>query len=271
MSVSSQEVADFIDGEHDGPAVDIGDMNSINAADKDEIAFSVYEDPDVIRESDAGVVICPPGIPSISGRTQIKTENPRLAFQRVANEFFITRETGIHPTAVVEEGAEVGERCVIGPHVYVHNSVSIGDDCRLLPGAKIGVEGNAFQRSNSGDYLNNIHKGGVVLEDKVCIGANCVIDRGVFDETRVGRDTKLQNLIHVGHNTQIGEHVLINQFCSLAGSVEIGDEVRIHPHVSVANHVSVGNGATLAMCSGVLEDVEEGVTVVGTPAEPMDP
>lgn len=269
MNLSSKSLAAFVSGQHSGDVRYVNDVNSLDSATAEDLVFSIYDTADPVRQSDAEVIICHNDIPDIENKTLIKVDSPRISFYEVVNKYFMEHDEFVHPSAVISEGAEIGENCRIGAFTYIHDNVSIGDDCTILPGCKIGVEGNAFQREAGEDYLNNIHKGDVILEDKVWIGANCVIDRAVFDSTVIGRDTKLQNLIHVGHNTQIGEHVLINQFCSLAGSVDIGDDVRIHPHVSVANCVSVGDGATLAMSSGVLDDVPGDTLVAGTPAEPV--
>ena len=269
MEISSRELAETVSGEHSGDARNIEDVDSLDSAGGGDLAFSVHDTSEPITASEADVIICSRQIPDIENKTLIKVNDPRIAFHKIVNRYFMQHDEYIHPTAVISDGANIGDECRIGAFVYVHDNVVIGDECTILPGCSIGVEGNAFQRKEGMDYLNNIHKGEVVINDKVWIGANCAIDRAVFDKTIIGRDTKLQNLIHVGHNTHIGEHVVINQFCSLAGSVDVGDNVRIHPHVSVANHVSIGDDATLAMCSGVLDDVPAGRMVAGTPAEPM--
>jgi UDP-3-O-[3-hydroxymyristoyl] glucosamine N-acyltransferase len=232
----------------------------------------MYEDSKPIAETDAGVVLTLPSIPATGDTTLIQVECPRLEFKRVVDEFFTDSqtETTIHPTAVVEEGVEIGEGCEIGPHVYVAAGTTLGDRCTVLPGTSIGNRGFGFEPDDNGTMYNHVHKGEVTIGDDVFVGANTVIDRAVFNETKIGSGTKIHNLTHIAHNVTIGEDVWLCQCTSLAGGVVIDDRTRIHPHVSVGTSVRVGKDAEIGTNSTVLEDVSDGKTVVGSPAAPVE-
>ncbi|WP_331235577.1 DapH/DapD/GlmU-related protein [Natronorarus salvus] len=265
--VESTEIAAFLGVEHVGPPVRVAGVESLDRAGPSELAFCKYDDPALVEASDAGAVICPTSLDAPG--TTIRSSRPRKDFIAVANEFFVPRveETRIHPTAIVADSAEIGDRTVVGPFVRIGADVTIGDRCEIDAGTVIGTPGFGFQPDREGELHNMIHQGGVRIEDDVRIGPNSVIDRAAFTETVIGRGTKLHNLCHIGHNVVIGERARINQFCSLSGSVEIGDRARIHPHVSVANHTSIGADAEIGMNAAVLSDIPEGATAVGTPAK----
>lgn len=273
MTLTSTDIAAFLDADHHGPRATIRGIDSLDAAGPDEFAFCIYDDPDYVRASDAGAIVCPPSIGTIEGRTLVFASDPKLAFVKAANEFFADdrEETTVHPTATVHEGATIGERTVIGPHVNVGESVEIGDDCTVRAGAVIGTAGFGFARDRSGELYRQIHQGGVRIADDVEIGPNTSIDRAVFDETVIERGAKLSGQVHVAHQVRIGADTTIAYNSGFSGGATVGDRVTIHPHVAVATDVAIGDDAEVGMNAGVLEDVPGGTTVVGTPAHPIDP
>jgi UDP-3-O-[3-hydroxymyristoyl] glucosamine N-acyltransferase len=272
MTLSSTDVARFLDADHHGPETEIRGIDALDAAGPEELAFCVYDDPEYVRDSDAGAIVCPPSIGTIDDRTLILVAEPKLAFVRATNEFLREdrEETTIHPTATVHEDATIGERTAIGPHVHVGGRVEIGDDCTIRAGATLGTAGFGFARAQSGELYRQIHQGRVRIEDDVEIGPNTSIDRAVFDETVIERGAKLSGQVHVAHQVRIGADTTVAYNSGFSGSATVGERVTIHPHVSVATDVAIGDDAEIGMNAGVLEDVPDGTTVVGTPARPID-
>ncbi len=192
----------------------------------------------------------------------------------------------VGPYAVVEVGAEVGEGSEIGAHVVVGARARIGPRCRLLPhavvypdtvlgagvilhaGARVGVDGFGYV-FEEGAHARIPHVGGCVLEDEVEVGANTCIDRGSIGETRIGRGTKIDNLVHVGHNTRVGPLGLLAAQAGISGSVVMGTGVAMGGQAGVAGHLEVGDGARLAAQAGIIGDVPPGETVLGFPARPQ--
>ncbi len=270
MRLSSTEIAAFVDGEHVGPQTEVRGVDALDIAGPDEFAFCVYDDPAYVRESDAGVIICPPELEPVENRTLVLASDPKLGFVRVVNEFFVETPTGrqVHPTAVVEEGATVGDS-VIGPHAHVADCVEIGDGCTIRAGAGLGSDGFGFAREESGRVHRQIHQGRVIIEDDVDIGPNTSIDRAVFDETVVERGAKLSGQVHLAHQVRIGRETTVAYGSGFSGGATVGERVTIHPHVSVATDVTIGDDAEIGMNAGVLSNIETGTTVVGTPARPI--
>jgi UDP-3-O-[3-hydroxymyristoyl] glucosamine N-acyltransferase len=270
--LESEQIAEQIGGEHIGSNVDITGVNAINSANKNELSFWEQEDTDEIKNSNAACVICLSNVEEISGKTLIKTPHPRIGFLRIVNNYFRKppEESVIHQSATVADEADIGNQCWIGPGVYIGDRVSIGDRCKVQAGTSIGGEGFAFAPDKQGELLGQIHQGEVIIEDNVEIGSNCSIDRAIFDETVIGKGTKIDNLVHVAHQTVVGENVWIAYNVGLSGSVKIGDRTMIHPNAAVAMRVTVGEDVTIAMNAGVLNDTDSGVTLVGTPAKPID-
>jgi UDP-3-O-[3-hydroxymyristoyl] glucosamine N-acyltransferase len=271
MKIPSTKIASYLNLEHDGKEIIITGVGSLDSAEPHELAFCLYDNKSYISASEAKVVICPPAIPSLDGKTLIRSTNPRLDFVIAVNEYFKQwpSESQIHPTAVIADEADIGEQCVIGPNVYIAPNVTVGDRTKIQAGTSIGGEGFGFEADDDGELHGQIHEGEVVIGDEVEMGSNCSVDRAVFDTTRIGDGTKMDNLIHIAHNVTIGEDVWIADTAAIQGSVTIGDRVRIHPNCSIADHSKIGEGAEIAMCSAVLDEVDEGEVVAGVPAEPI--
>jgi UDP-3-O-[3-hydroxymyristoyl] glucosamine N-acyltransferase len=269
--VAAETLATFLDAKLTGPETTVQGVDALDAATEDDLAFCKYDDPDSVLASDAGVVVCPPSIGELSGRTLVHTSRPRADFVRVVDEFFgtDTAETVVHPSAVVEDGATVGEGCRIGAQAYVADCVTIGDGCVVGHGTTLGGVGFGFARMGDDTLTRQVHTGSVVLEDDVAVGPNCSIDRAVFDETVVGRGTKVSGNVHLAHQVVLGEDVTVAYGSGFAGGVAIGDRTTVHPHVAVATDVTVGTDAELGMNAAVLDDVPSGTTVVGSPARPV--
>jgi len=177
----------------------------------------------------------------------------------------------LHPTArvgakaVIESGAEVGEGTWIGPGAVICAGSVIGRFVRIGPNAVIGHEGFGFVPSIPIPTRIR-HVGTVVIEDFADIGACTCVDRGTLGPTVVRTGAKIDNLVQIGHNAEVGRGALIAAQCGLAGSTRVGDGAMLGGQVGVADHRSVGAGARVAGQSGVIGDVGDGETVAGTPA-----
>jgi UDP-3-O-[3-hydroxymyristoyl] glucosamine N-acyltransferase len=171
----------------------------------------------------------------------------------------------IYPNVVVYPGCKIGDRSILHANCTIHERVEIGADCVIHSGTVIGAEGFGFVPTAQGWYKMQ-QSGTVVLEDQVEIGCNCAIDRPAVGETRIGRDTKLDNMVHVGHGCQIGQGCAMAAQVGLAGGVKVGNRVILAGQVGIANNVEIGDGAIASSKSGVHQTVKPGQIVSGYPA-----
>ena len=214
------------------------------------------------------------------------------------------RRKGISPRASIEEGATVGEECYIGdftvveqgvrigrgcqiyPQVYLGRGVTVGEGTILYPGVKIyegcsvgsrcilhagaviGADGFGFMPNAAGGFDKIPQLGNVVIEDDVEIGANTCIDRAKTDSTIIRRGVKLDNLIQIGHNVQIGENTVSSAQTGIAGTSKVGSNCFLAGQVGIADHVTIGNGVKVGSKSGIDKDVPDGEIRFGYPALP---
>ena len=175
--------------------------------------------------------------------------------------------------SVIGSRVTIGKNCEIYPNVTVYPGVSIGDRVLIHAGAVLGSDGFGFVRDRaSGRYEKFPQIGSLIIEDDVEIGANSTVDRGALDVTRIRRGTKIDNLVHVGHNVQIGEDVVIAAQTGLSGSAVVEDGVIIGGQVGIADHVRIEAGAILGAQSGIPSKKVirgKGVVFWGTPARPI--
>jgi UDP-3-O-[3-hydroxymyristoyl] glucosamine N-acyltransferase len=172
----------------------------------------------------------------------------------------------IHPHVVLYEGVEVGEDCVLHSGVHVRERCRLGNRVVVQNGAVIGGDGFGFARDQGGRYHKFPQVGVVVIEDDVEIGALTAVDRAALGETRIGRGTKLDNLVQVGHSVTIGEDSVLAGQVGIAGSTRIGSRVTLAGQVGVAGHLTIGDGAIATAQSGIPSSVEKGAVVSGYPA-----
>lgn len=173
----------------------------------------------------------------------------------------------IHPNVVVYPGAVIGDRTVLHANCVIHERSQIGQDCVIHSGAAIGSEGFGFVPTASG-WEKMEQSGITVLEDGVEIGCNAAVDRPAVGETRIQRNTKLDNLVHVAHGCEVGQGVAMAAQVGLAGGVKIGNRVILAGQVGVANQATVGDGAIATAQTGVHGNVAPGEIVSGSPAVP---
>lgn len=243
---------------------------------------------------------------SVDGTALIRVEDAQAAFARavrlfhpapepepgvadsavVAPEVELGEEVSIADYVVIGDGARIGDGTRIGPHTVVAPGVEIGEDCEIAegcslqrgsrigdrvvlhPGARVGTEGYGWVLSDRPGARKMPQVGGCILEDDVEVGANTTIDRGTLDDTVIGAGTKIDNLVHVGHNVRIGRDCMIVAQVGLAGSATVGDRVQLAGQAGVSGHLTIGDGARIAAQAGVIGDVPAGATYSGYPARP---
>ena len=230
------------------------------------------------------------------GGPVIETTAARSVFAEIARRLHAPRlddggEAAIgegvtrHPTVVIGAGAEIGDRCVLGPYAVIGPGVKLGTECvigpaasvhfslfgdrvRLLAGARLGEDGFGFVECGAA-IVRVPQLGRLIVGDDVEIGANATIDRGALGDTEIGAGTKIDNLVHIAHNVQIGRNCFIAGQVGFAGSCRLGDGVMIGGQAGFADHVNVGAGARIAAQAGLVRDVPAGESWGGTPAMPQ--
>jgi UDP-3-O-[3-hydroxymyristoyl] glucosamine N-acyltransferase len=225
----------------------------------------------LLRDSDNNRATHPEAIVSASARIGTNVViGPRAI---LGEHVSIGDETTIGAGSVVGDHATIGTHCRIDANVTIYPCATLGDRVVVQAGAVLGSEGFGYVRdSTTGRYEQFPQIGRLVIEDDVEIGANSTIDRGALDETRIRRGTKIDNLVHVGHNVQIGEDVVIAAQTGLSGSAIVEANVIIGGQVGIADHVRIEAGAILGAQSGIpTKKVIRGKGVVfwGTPARPI--
>ena len=305
-----QELAEIVNGRVVGDGeTQIERIADLIHAGKGEIAYLENEKLSVAAaESKASCLIVANVIDDSLKHTLIIVSNPKLAFALIGAALHpaVRREPEIHPTAVIAETADVALTAYIGPNVsvseYAHvgaytrleagvvlgASVTVGDECVLHPnvvlydgvsvgnrvilhaGVCLGADGFGYVRHDLG-YQKFPQVGTVVIEDDVEIGAHTCIDRAALGRTRIGRGTKLDNMVHVGHNCDIGERVVIAAQTGISGSVVIEDDAVIGGQVGFGDHTRVQKGAVIGSKAGILPGkiVRPGVWW-GIPVQPLD-
>ncbi|HEV7217251.1 MAG TPA: UDP-3-O-(3-hydroxymyristoyl)glucosamine N-acyltransferase [Terriglobales bacterium] len=295
------------------PTVDVNNIASIQSASAGDLVF--VEDAKNLRlalDSSASAVIAGnfAGAKSYS-KPLLIAKQPRLAFAHAAKLLRgkTSRQSGIHPTAVlhssanlaqsvtvgpravIEENVEIGEGtfvgagCVIGgntkigkncllyPNVTIYPGVQIGNGVIIHAGAVLGSDGFGYARDEStGHYEKFPQVGRLEIDDDVEIGANSTIDRGALDTTRIRRGTKIDNLVHIGHNCQIGEDVIIAAQTGLSGSITIENNVVLGGQAGIGEHARIEEGVMLGGQGGVLPNKilrGKGIAFWGTPARPV--
>ena len=237
-----------------------------------------------------------------SGCAALVTPEPQAAWARAAGRLhrpwrFLANEPAIHPTAILEEGVilsvgvvigrnvQIGRDTQIGPNTVIGAGVTlgrgcwigsnvsigfalIGDNARILSGAVIGESGFGVAAGRTG-AIDIPQLGRVILQDGVTVGANSCIDRGAWDDTVVGENTKIDNLVQVAHNVRLGRSCALAAHTGISGSTVVGDGVQFGGRAGVADHVTIGDGARIAAAAGVMRDVPAGETWGDSPAQPV--
>ncbi|HEY9691109.1 MAG TPA: UDP-3-O-(3-hydroxymyristoyl)glucosamine N-acyltransferase [Oculatellaceae cyanobacterium] len=173
----------------------------------------------------------------------------------------------IHPNVVIYPDVQIGDRTILHANCTIHERTQIGTGCVIHSGAVIGAEGFGFVPTPQG-WFKMEQSGYTVLEDGVEVGCNSTIDRPAVGDTRVGRNTKIDNLVHIGHGCQIGQNCALAGQVGMAGGVKVGNQVLLAGQVGIANQAYIGDGAIATAKAGIHNDIEPGAIVTGVPAIP---
>jgi len=185
----------------------------------------------------------------------------------IGKNVVIGKKTYIGSNTIIESKVTIGDNCVVGSFVTIKNSL-INNNVHIQDGSKIGVKGFGFIPNNNKN-IRTPHVGKVILEEGVEIGANSTIDRGSLADTIIGKNTFLDNQIHVAHNVQIGKNCMIAGQVGFAGSSTIGDNVVIGGQAGISGHLKIGNNVKIGGGSGVINDIPDNQQVMGYPAIPL--
>lgn len=169
--------------------------------------------------------------------------------------------------AVIGRGVEIGAHCRVGAGATVSHAL-LGDHVTLFPGVRIGQAGFGFAMDAKG-FLTMPQLGRVLIEDRVEIGANTTIDRGSLKDTKIGFGTRIDNLVMIGHNVEVGRHCVLVAQVGIAGSTRLGDHVVIAGQAGLAGHIKIGSGVQVAAQSGIMKDLPDGAVVGGSPCVPI--
>ena len=281
-------------------------VNSLDLASAGELTFvgSNTRYKDIAAHTKSGVVLVTAQSRDWVAPSAIKIEcaSPLAVFNSVAKEFYPEFDAGffggtsIDPSAKIHEsaqigvnvtigaGAEIGAGTRIGASSFIGRGVSIGRDCTIYPnttlayallgdrviiqsGARIGLDGFGFIGGATHERI--LQLGRVIIQSDVEIGANVAMDRGALADTVIGEGAKIDNLVQIAHNVQVGRHVLMAGCCGIAGSAVIGDYAVLGGAVGVGDHANIGAQANIAGLSSVLGSVPAGETYAGRPARPI--
>jgi UDP-3-O-[3-hydroxymyristoyl] glucosamine N-acyltransferase len=302
------EIAEFLQGNLDGQgSTEISRVASFEKAQTGEIAF--LEKTETTAQTNASCLIVPENFNKNLSISVIKVKNPKLAFAKIAavlhppkkranfthesavisasaslgKDLFIgafvtigeNSEIGdgtqIRSGAKIGDNVKIGENCVLHPNVLIEDNCRIGNNTILHCGVVVGADGFGYVRDGANGYIKFPQIGTVSIGDNVEIGANTCVDRGALGETRIGSGTKIDNLVQIAHNVQIGERVVIASQTGISGSTVIEDDCVIGGQVGFGDHATVKSGAIIGSQAGILPGkiVREGVWW-GTPVQPLD-
>jgi UDP-3-O-[3-hydroxymyristoyl] glucosamine N-acyltransferase len=283
--VSVQWIADFIGAKLVGDATQMATgMNEIHKVQPGDVSFVDFEKYyDRCLTSAATVIIINKEVPAPAGKTLLVCADPFSAYVSLVRYFRPFRPSAkmISDTAVIGEGTliqpgvfignnvRIGTGCLIHPNVTIYDNCVIGNNVIIHGGTVLGADAFYFKRRKERDvqYDKLESCGRVIIEDDVEIGALCTIDKGVSGDTIIGRGTKLDNHIQVGHGTVIGRNCLIASQVGIAGKAHIEDEVVLWGQVGVNKDLTIGKGAVVYAQSGVPASIEGGKVYFGSPVE----
>lgn len=309
MGKSVQEIAKLVDGivENDNINLQVTGINGLIEAGPQDVSFAVPPYVSECHRSRAGVMLLAYGERKLNDRPVIRVKDPKAAFavlleilrpqqnvERVVSKYALVmpsaklgENVAVGAFAYIEDDVEIGDNTIIYPHVYVGKGTKIGKECLLYPqsvvrencilgnkvilqpGAVIGGDGFGYVNQADGTHTKVLQTGNVIIEDDVEIGCNSTIDRATVGHTVVGKGTKIDNLVHIGHNVTIGKNCFLCAEVGVAGSTKIGDNNTFAGQVAVNGHISIGNNNLFAGRTGITKNVGDGMQMGGFPEKPV--
>lgn len=287
LNILKSEVLE-VEGEIKNVYIDnLADVKHVNATTLDWISPSKNNKQEIAEKSNATVLLVDESVGAIKGKILIKVRNPRTALAKVGNVFFVNQPAqGIHKTAIVSENAKIGENVYIGPysvigdaiigdgckissHVRIYDNTVLGENCIIKEGAVLGGTGFGFEIDDDGNHFRFPQIGGLIIGQCVEIGANTCIDRGALSDTEIGDYTKIDNLVHIAHNVNIGKNAMIIACSEISGSCVIEDNAWIGPNTSVREWQHLGERVLTGIGSVIVKDVPDGEVWAGNPARKL--
>ncbi|MCB0402328.1 MAG: UDP-3-O-(3-hydroxymyristoyl)glucosamine N-acyltransferase [Flavobacteriales bacterium] len=187
-------------------------------------------------------------------------------FAYIGEHVQIGNNVKIYPHVYIGDHAKIGDNTTLFSGVKIYHECEIGSNCTIHAGTAIGQDGFGFAPNSDNEYNKVPQIGNVIIEDHVEIGANCTIDRATMGSTKIKKGVKLDNLVHVAHNVEIGKNSVVAGQCGVAGSTKIGENCMFGGQVGITGHITVGNNVKVAAQSGISKSVQDGKALQGSPA-----
>lgn len=274
------EIAELVGGKAIGSAdhkvLGINEIHKVEPGDLVFVDFHKYYEKALT--SAATTILIDKEVECPEGKALIVSDNPFRDFNMLNRHFAPSPEwnedqggtvgegTKVHPNAVIGPGSVIGKNCIIHSGVVIYNDVSIGDNVTIHANSVIGADAFYYKKRDTG--YDKMHTcGSVNIADDVEIGALTTIDRGVTGETSIGKGTKMDDHVHIGHDSVIGERCLFAAQVGIAGCVTIKNDVTLWGQVGVVSDVVIGNGVEVYGQSGIMNNLEDGGTYFGSPAQ----
>jgi len=297
--ISIKKIAEFLKTNYTGKDFDITSISSLNNVKNNSLLFytdiinvkfklkdNIEYDLKKLEKFENIAIITTDNIRKKIDIPIIFSKNPRLDFERVVMEFFAEEEfkPSVHKTAVLENDSSIGKDVYIGPHCYIGNNVKIGNktkilhntcifgrteigsNCIIKSNTTIGSEGFSFTYNNN-ELFHFPHLGSIVIGNNVWIGSNCTVEKSQIDETIIEDHVKIDDLVHIGHNSEIKKFSQITVASVIGGRVKIGEGCWIAPNAVIDNGCEIGDNCIVGTSSLVRSNFSKNSVIVGTPAK----
>ena len=292
-TLTGSDIAKFLGKSLNGESLSIDGPATLKDCGPGHIVWTKHFSEQLVQRLETrrpALVICDDETSRKISIPYIRSDNPRLEFIKILNNFFkMPVDRLIHPTAIIKEGAKVGENVKIGAYVVIDKNIKVGNDCIIGPGVKLegditigkgcviksnsalGGQGFGFEYDEKGNPIHFPHLGKIVLEDEVWIGSCSTVEIGTLGETRICTGSKIDDLVQVGHNVTVGSNTLIMAGSIICGGATIGEKCWIAPNSVIKEKVRIGNRVKVGLGAVVIRDIQDDLIVAGVPAKPLHP